>query len=586
MILIRNLLPYIRPHAWVFALGIAGLFLARVFEALVPLFLKQGIDSIAAAAPELILPTLGIAMAALMRYIFISISRRYIRIIGLKVCYELRRQIYNHLQYQDGRFFSRFPTGDLMARAINDINLIRQFVSAGLRTILVIIFSATVGFAFMFYESPSLTLLILPPLPIIAYSAYLMSKKLYENSTNVQEGFSVVSSQTQENLNGIRTIQAQVQEQREITAFNQVNDQYANHYMDLVRSESRLAALMPFFGGCCTILVLGFGGQKVLSGEISIGTFSSFFWYLAMVLWPIRTAGQMVTQWQRTSSACTRIFEILHHKTPINDERASTKAPAIKGQISFKSLSFSYLDQAHQRNLVLNNLTLEITTGETLAIIGKIGSGKSTFLRALVRMIDVPENQIYIDNQEIHRYPLQQLRREVALVLQDPFLFADTVGANITYDQPDREKQIIWQAARDAQLESTIKTLPKSIDTVIGERGITLSGGQKQRSTLARGLIRNAPILLLDDCFSAVDTETEEKILSNLLKLRRNKTTLLVSHRASTARHADRILVLDQGSIAEIGSHQQLMSINGHYAKLLESQGLKETLKRKLNTSA
>ena len=580
---LRRLLPYHDRYKVPFWGGMFGLLSARLFEATIPLFLRDGIDRMLSgsnlvaagtldldtARAMLMWPALAIVLCVMGEFACIILSRRVIRRIGVSVAYDLRKRVYDHLQHQGPGFFSRHPTGDLMARAINDINLVRQLVGMGLRTILVIIFSALVGFACMLALAPGLTLLLLLPLPVLLLLGWWLARKVYVQSLSVQSGFAALSEQVQENLNGIRTVQALVQETHEIERFDVVNLQYATRFMTLTRTNSFMQGVMPWVGAWSTVIILGYGGSLVASGEMSIGTFTAFFSYVSMVLWPVRQAGQMVTLWQQGASGAQRLFEVLDHTPEIADRGSAVVPPMIRGHIQLRELRYSY---PGARDAVLNGIDLDIVQGETIAVLGRVGSGKTTLLRCFVRLLDPPPGTLSIDGYDVRDYPLAQLRHQVVLVPQDPFLFADLLRHNLSYDNPERDDALIWSAASDADLRDTIVAFADALDTTVGERGVTLSGGQKQRSTLTRGLIRTPPVLILDDCFSSVDTETEEHILRRLRAARRGMTTILVSNRVSTARHADRIIVLADGAIVEMGSHEELIQHDGWYAELERTQ--------------
>ena len=578
-----RLVVYIQQYAWTFWLSVAGMLIARLIEGSIPMFVQKGIDAIASgqasakldanfdiaqAMEPLIFPATMICICVAVQTIVTIAYRIGMRRIGVNASYDLRNRLYRHMQLQSLLFFSKYRIGDLMARAINDINLCREILAGAIRMTIILFMTAAVGIGYMFSYSVELTLAVIIPLPIIGYVAFVFSKKIYAQSYLVQEGFSSVSTFVQENLNGIRTIQSMAQEDREIERFKTVNGDFVDKNINLFITNSFLSALMPILAASGTLIIIGYGSSLLKDGEITIGTFAAFFSYLGLLLWPVREAGNLVTQWQRGASGTARLFEILDHEPEIEDT-PTNQYPEVSGKISVNHLSYEYEGKG---KLALKDLNFEVKPGETLAILGRVGSGKSTLLRLFVRLLDPTRGQILLDNHPINGFPLSVLREKVCMVLQDPFLFADSLGENIAYDDPGRDPSKILDIARAAALDDTVESFPEGLDTILGERGVTLSGGQKQRTALARGLIRESPVLILDDCFSAVDTETEERILAGLKRVRNNSTTLLVSHRVSTARHADRILVLDKGEIQEIGTHQELLQLNGLYAELEYSQ--------------
>ena len=384
-------------------------------------------------------------------------------------------------------------------------------------------------------------------------------------SKDVQDRLSDIGSHVQENLSGIRTIQAMVQEDNEIARFSKTNQAYADAFLRQGHINSAMGAWMPSLAAFCTVTILFYGGTQVLNGSMPIGHFVAFFMYVNMVVQPFRVAGFIVNLFQRAAVSSDRLFEVMDLEPEIPNTPSMQTPEFIRGEVQIRNLSFKYPDTQDQ---VLSNVTLKIAQGETVAIMGRVGAGKTTLLKQIVRLIDPAPDTILIDGYDVHDYPLAQVRAQIAMVPQDPFLFGEPLKDNLTYDDPNRTLDKIWDAASSADFKNTINDFPDKLDTLVGERGVTLSGGQKQRATLARGLIRHAPILILDDCFSAVDTETEEHILSELKRLRTADTTILVSHRVSTARHADRIVVLDHGRIIEEGSHPDLLAANGYYAEL------------------
>ena len=583
---LRRLLPYHSRYKVPFWGGAIMLLSARVLEALIPLFLRDSIDAIHAAQPRiaagevtvdmaqqaLVFPAVAILACVLVRLVMLANARRIIRRIAVYVAYDLRKRVYAHLQLQGPAFFARHPTGDLMARAINDIGLVRELLGSGIRTILVNVTMALTGMVAMFALAPLLTLLLLLPLLPIGVVGWFAARQVFQRSLRVQEGFSDLSEQVQGNLYGIRTVQALVQEQNEIRRFDAVSDEYVARFNALVRLNSFISAVMPWLAAFSTIVILGYGGTLVRDGELSLGTFTAFFSYVGMVLWPVREIGQMVTLWQRGASGTQRLFDVLDAEPEIRDAPAADAPREIAGAIVLRGLHYRYPGAARD---ALQGIDLRVETGEILAVMGRVGAGKTTLLNCFVRLLDPPPGTLLLDGRDVRDFPLAQLRQQVVLVPQDPFLFAEMLRHNLSYDDPTRDEADIWSAVENADLLGTVKSFDSELDTLVGERGVTLSGGQKQRSTLARGLIRNAPVLILDDCFSAVDTQTEERILERLFAARRGRTTLLVSNRVSTARHADRILVIDDGAVAQLGSHAELLARDGWYAELDRIQKLR-----------
>jgi ATP-binding cassette subfamily B protein len=556
---------FIGPHRRGLYVGISAFGIARLFEAMVPVLTAVCINRMAEGNFDLAYPVMGIIGAVLIRYLVVSFARFNVRRVALKVSFDLRQAFFHTLQQQGAEFFAQFSIGDMMTRAVADISLIQRLISMGTILLIILVYATVVGFGFMLYYSPWLTLLLLPPMPLVFVYAQYSAKAMGIASEQVQDRLSDIGTHTQENLSGIRTIQAMVQEDNEIRRFAATNQAYADVFYEQGRVNSAMGSWMPSLAAICSLTILGYGGNQVLEGTLAIGDFVAFFMFVNMVVQPFRVAGFIINLFQRAGVASRRLFEVFDRPAEITDNPMAAAPVEIVGSLRIEALRYRYPGAGSD---AIDDLSMAVAAGETVAIMGRVGSGKTTLLKQIVRLIDPAENSVFVDDRPVADYPLAQLRTQVALVPQDPFLFAEPLKSNITYDDPARSLERIWDAATSADLKDTISDFPEQLDTLIGERGVTLSGGQKQRATLARGLIRNAPILILDDCFSAVDTETEEHILGELKRLRAQQTTLLVSHRVSTARHADRIYVIDAGRIIESGRHEELLANQGYYAEL------------------
>jgi ATP-binding cassette subfamily B protein len=570
---LKRLETYFRRYAWVLIPAVVGLLLTRILDAVVPLMMKTAIDSLAdpGIEPNYGWPAVGIVCVVAVRFGVFIFARRLMRRVSIAVAYDLRKRMFNNIQYQGATFFNRFNTGDLMSRTINDINMVRMVVSFAAVDMILFFFTIAAGLYFMLSLSPELTTWVVMPLPFVAVTGFILARKMFPYYRDQQEAMAEVTSFTQENLNGIRTIKAMSQEQQEVRRFHQVSTNYVKMVYRASRFNAWIGLIMPVMSSVSPAILFFYGGALALSGDITIGTYTAFAAYMWMVIWPIRHIGMALSMFTAAAAGTQRIFEALDFEADVKDAPADNlpAAEGVAGSIEFRGLTFWHPGAARP---TISDIDIKVDAGETIALLGRVGAGKSTLLRAVVRLVNTPPGTVFIDGHDVCDFSVATLREVAALVPQDPFLFSTTLRENLTYDQPDRAESELWDAAEAAGVADSIRSFPEGMATIVGERGQTLSGGQKQRTTLARGLVRQSPILLLDDCFSAVDTETEDRILSGLARLREDKTTILISHRVSTARHADRIYIVDNGRISEAGTHDELVERGGYYADLAAVQ--------------
>ena len=572
---LKRLYPYLKQFAWILVFSLVGLLVVRAMMMYVPQFMRTAVDSLAyeEIEPNYVIPALGILTIVILQSGIYVATRWALRRVSIAITYDLRKRFFDHIQFQGPTFFNRFGTGDLMSRAVNDVRMVRMAASYGWVMIVQTLMTFVMGLSYMVYMAPGLTGWALIPLPFVGIVGWVMARGMYPYYRERQEAMAAVTSFAQENLNGIRTIQAMAQEDHEIARFNQSSTVYAQKCYRATRYQAFMGVAMGSLSTVSPLVIMFYGGLLVLAGELTVGTWTAFSVYLGMVTMSVTSIGHSLSMFVAAAAGTERLFEVLDAEPEVVDDPHFRPDARIEGRLEFRG--FSYRHPGAPRPTI-NNVDLHVGAGETVALLGRVGSGKSTILKAAVRLLDTPKGSVFLDGHDVCDFPVRRLREVVTLVPQDPFLFSATLRENLTYDDPSRTDEPIWDAVEAAGLEPTIRDFAAGLDTLVGERGITLSGGQKQRATLARGLIRDAKVLLLDDCFSSVDTETEDRILSGLERLRGAKTTLLISHRVSTARHADRIYVVDNGRILETGSHEELLAKDGYYAELEAVQSNQE----------
>lgn len=577
---LRPLFPYMRRYRRGFVLGGFFAVCSNAIWVLFPEVIRRAIDDMTKhLSYRGILFYAGILVAvALSKGVFLFLTRWVLIGISRDIEYDIRNDLFRVLERQAPSYFQENRTGDIMARATNDLNAVRMLLGPA------IMYSAntllfTVGaLVFMIHISPWLTLLAFVPLPAASILVQYFGRKIHERFERIQAMYSDISAQVQENISGARLVRAFAQEEAEISAFERANTEYIRRALRLVRLMGMLWPTLEFMLGLSLVVVLLVGGHEVVEAKISVGAFVAFTTYMAMLTWPVIALGWVVNLVQRGTASVTRIHEILIAEPSISDATLPADGPVtteIHGEIEFRNLSFTYDNSTAP---VLRNINLRIPAGSSFAIVGPTGSGKTTLVRLIPRLLEARRGMLFLDGHSVMDYPLATLREAIGFVPQETFLFSESIRENVAFGAPAATEEEVLEAASTAHIRDEILEFPKGFATLVGERGITLSGGQKQRTAIARALVRDPRILILDDALSSVDTFTEERILQGLAEAMRGRTTIFISHRVSTVRHADQIAVLVNGSIVELGTHDELVARNGYYTQLHEKQMLEEEL--------
>src|SRR4051812_44257188 len=600
---IRKFAKYFSPYRWQLAAGVFFILVSMAFGLFVPYFVGQAVDELGREITwqKAVYYPLLILAINLMSGIFLFLQRRTIINTSRHIEFDMRQDFYGALVDQPLEYFHGNRVGDLMARATNDLAAIRQIVGPMILYSFQAVFALAISLPIMLNISVKLTLLLLIPMPLVTLTVKYLGEQIHKRFEKIQEFFSDITARAQENLTGVRVVRAYAQEDSEIEQFQVLNREYASQNLRLVKYAAAMRPLLFFFIGLGFVIIVAIGVPMAVRGEITAGDFTAFILYLQRMIWYLIALGYVVNLYQRGTASLKRFNTILEAEPAIKDTAEAHPQPSIKGSISFRDLTFAYNGKP-----VLHHIDLDIPQGKTVALVGKTGSGKSTLVSLVPRLLDAPDGSILIDDIPIRHYPIEQLRRAIGFVPQETFLFSETLADNIAFgvNQPQSglgltENEIpvlsdgnngsgtkgnisatisVEKAAEIAGLADDIREFPGKYQQLVGERGITLSGGQKQRTAIARAIMRDPRILILDDSLSAVDTYTEEKILHNLRDIRTDRTTLIVSHRISTIKDADLICVLDQGHIIERGTHDELLALGGEYADLYERQLLEEEL--------
>jgi ATP-binding cassette subfamily B multidrug efflux pump len=572
---LRPLVPYLRRYWKNLAWGGVAVVLYNVIKVLLPLVIGHAIDDMQHGITEakVFYHSLRLLLIAALSAIFLYICRQVIIGASREIEFDLRNDIFANLERQSPNYYHTHRTGDIMARTTNDLNAVRMLLGPAIMySANTIVFTAA-ALPFMYRISPKLTFFAFVPLPMASVLVQYFGARIHRRFERIQAMFSDVSAKAQENFAGARLIRAFAQEEAEIASFETANLEYIKRSLHLVRLMAMLWPTLEFVLGLSLMITLLVGGHEVVSHRISVGQFTAFNVYMVQLTWPMIAVGWVVNLFQRGTASVVRIDELLKQKPDIADAPTATDSPVV-GDIEFRNLTFAYPNAPP----VLHNVNLRIPAGSSLAIVGPTGSGKSTLVGLIPRLHDASPETVLIDGQPIRNFKLSNLRRSIGFVPQETFLFSDTIHQNIAFGRPDASPKEVQEAATIAHISTEILEFPKGFDTEVGERGLTLSGGQKQRTAIARAVIRDPRILILDDALASVDTYTEERILSGLKQNMEGRTTVFISHRISTARNADQIAVLVAGRIAELGTHDELIARNGYYTSLFEKQRLEEEL--------
>src|SRR5215471_2066283 len=575
---LQPLLPYLKKYRVTLFWGALTVFFNNGIWVLFPQVIQRAVDDLNRGATRhkflvYALMLLGVAgtkgiFQFLTRWLMIGVSR--------EIEFDLRNDLFAHLETLPYSFYQKTRTGDIMARATNDLNAVRMLLGPAIMyTANTLVFTAF-ALVFMMKISPRLTLFAFAPLPLASITIQYFGRRIHERFEKIQAQFSEISARAQENFSGARLIRAYAQEQAEIEVFEKSNQEYVARSLPLARLMGMLWPALELLLGFAMVIAIWIGGREVLLHRISPGDFVAFTMYLMMLTWPVIALGWVINIFQRGMASMGRIHEVLAAQPEITDTAVApdlTGSVEIAGNIEFRNLSFAYNGVP-----VLRDINLRIPAGSSLAIVGPTGSGKTTLVSLIPRIYDAEPGSVLIDDRPIREYSLASLRRNIGFVPQETFLFSDRIRENIALGVDSATQEEIRNAANAANIAAEIEAFPEGYETLVGERGITLSGGQKQRTAIARALIRNPRILILDDALSSVDTQTEDKILNHLREVMRGRTTIFISHRVSTVRNADRIAVLHSGQIVELGTHDELLARNGYYTDLYNKQLLEEEL--------
>ncbi|HEX5481942.1 MAG TPA: ABC transporter ATP-binding protein [Terriglobia bacterium] len=575
---LRPLIPYLARYKRRYIVGFTALIITQIVGISIPLIIKAGIDGMRhhVSGSELLFFAgliLGVAFVKAifqfwMRWILIGISR--------DIEYDLRNDLFAHLMRLSQRYYNETRTGELMSKLTNDLSAVRNLVGPAIMYSATTLVVGVASLSLMFHLDWELTLIAMAPMPLVSLAVKYFGQHIHDRFEKIQALYSEITERVRENLSGVRVVRAFCQEEPERALFDRMNRDYVEKNKGLIWITSFLWPALSMLFGISFLLILVFGGWHVLSGRITLGTFMAFNVYLMYLIWPMIALGYVTNLVQRGLASQERLWMIFAARPDIEDrELPPDPVTELRGEIEFRRLTFSYNGKP-----ILKDIQLHIPAGKTVAIVGATGAGKSTLVSLIPRLYDAPAGELLIDGVPIRQIPLKTLRQHIGFVPQETFLFSDTLRDNIRFGVPQASLEAVESAADVSNILPEVRGFPKGFETMVGERGLTLSGGQKQRAAISRAVIRNPRILILDDALSSVDTGTEEKILSQLTQIMAGRTTLMISHRVSTIRNADEIVVLDDGEIVERGTHNELLSLDGFYSELYKRQLIEEELEQ------